>query len=123
MTHTSASRLLDILLKTFQENGHFAMVEVQAGPGVVTKSMQSHKDGATGLLHLGLTLGGRRTLKVGTYKSPDKYLPLREDSVFDSNAWRNKTLDGQESSTDAELYDVRMKPGFVYLSSPFLFEH
>ncbi|CAE8615154.1 unnamed protein product [Polarella glacialis] len=50
-------RLLDLFLEQFRERGHFGAVEAQAGPALKSRNMRWHFDGATGLLHLGITLG------------------------------------------------------------------
>eukprot|EP00439_Symbiodinium_sp_Y106_P073772 s254_g13.t7 len=86
-------RLLKMLIEEFQERGFFGAIEAQAGPAR-RKEMHWHRDGATGLLHLGITLSGRRRLQ------------LRARS--DDDSWTQ------------ELW---MDAGHVYLSSPFLFEH
>ncbi|CAK0832237.1 unnamed protein product [Prorocentrum cordatum] len=62
-TDRDRQRLLDLLLGALRGRGHFAAVEAQAGPAFGDKDMRWHKDGATGLLHLGITLGGRRRLE------------------------------------------------------------
>lgn len=87
-------QLLDILLKTFRENGHFSAVEVQAGPATASREMCWHRDGATGLLHLGITLSGRRVLRLHSC-----------------------------SEKGHREHEVSMTAGSIYLSSPFLFDH
>eukprot|EP00930_Biecheleria_cincta_P063420 TRINITY_DN48952_c0_g1_i1.p1 TRINITY_DN48952_c0_g1~~TRINITY_DN48952_c0_g1_i1.p1 ORF type:complete len:436 (-),score=57.39 TRINITY_DN48952_c0_g1_i1:38-1345(-) len=62
-------RLLDMLLETFGESGHFAAIEVQAGPAVRNHSMCWHRDGPAGLLHLAVTLGGSRNFR---FRSPNE---------------------------------------------------
>lgn len=57
--------------------------------------MRWHQDGATGLLHLGITLGGRRKLH---FRAGGK-------------------------CHDSRMHDISMDSGNVYLSSPFLFDH
>merc|ERR1712079_195845 len=94
------------------------MIEAQAGPGFVSKKMQSHKDGATSLLHLGLTLGGRRTVRMGTYKRKDFHPQFRDANVFDDNAWEER-----QRLEQGELHKVNMIATSAYISSPFLFEH
>ena len=59
----SRCRLLRLLIEDFEERGYFGAIEAQVGPGR-RKEMHWHRDGATGLLHLGITLSGRRRLKV-----------------------------------------------------------
>ncbi|CAL1173515.1 unnamed protein product [Cladocopium goreaui] len=86
------SRLLRILIEDFEERGFFGAIEAQAGPGR-RKEMHWHRDGATGLLHLGITLSGKRRLQL--------------------RAWM------EEEWTQ----ELSMSAGHIYLSSPFLFEH
>lgn len=62
-------RLLDMLLETFGESGHFAAIEVQAGPATRSHSMCWHRDGPAGLLHLAVTLGGSRNFR---FRSPNE---------------------------------------------------
>jgi len=62
-------RLLSILLDAFEQGGHFAAVEVQAGPCLENHSMSWHRDGVCGLLHLAITLGGNRTIQ---FRSPNE---------------------------------------------------
>mmetsp|Transcript_57835 Transcript_57835/g.161430 ORF Transcript_57835/g.161430 Transcript_57835/m.161430 type:complete len:472 (+) Transcript_57835:47-1462(+) len=70
-------RLLDLLLESFSESGHFAAVEVQAGPAHLNENMRWHMDGATGLLHLGITLGGSRKVEFSTDgKNCDAYMAV-----------------------------------------------
>eukprot|EP00434_Breviolum_minutum_P024368 symbB.v1.2.021519.t1/scaffold1859.1/size98302/5 len=86
------SRLLRMLIEDFEERGFFGAIEAQAGPGR-RKEMNWHRDGATGLLHLGITLSGKRRLQL--------------------RAWT------EEEWTQ----ELSMTAGHIYLSSPFLFEH
>ncbi|CAE7234011.1 unnamed protein product [Symbiodinium natans] len=86
-------RLLKMLLEEFEERGFFGAIEAQAGPAR-RKEMHWHRDGATGLLHLGITLSGRRRLQLRARS---------EDDSWTQELW--------------------MDAGHVYLSSPFLFEH
>lgn len=53
-------RLLGLLLESMDESGYFGAVEAQAGPALEKKKMNWHRDGATGLLHLSITLSGTR---------------------------------------------------------------
>ncbi|CAJ1390944.1 unnamed protein product [Effrenium voratum] len=89
-------RLLTLLIEHFEERGFFGAIEAQAGPPG-HKEMHWHKDGATGLLHLGITLSGRRRLQL--------------------RAW------GETSDEESWTQELWMAPGHIYLSSPFLFEH
>ncbi|CAK8996286.1 unnamed protein product [Durusdinium trenchii] len=86
------TRLLDLLIEDFEERGFFGAIEAQAGPGR-RKEMHWHKDGATGLLHMGITLQGQRRLRL---------------RAWTDEAWEQ---------------EVFMSAGHIYLSSPFLFEH
>jgi len=62
-------RLLSILLNAFEQGGHFAAVEVQAGPSLENHNMSWHRDGVSSLLHLAITLGGSRTIQ---FRSPNE---------------------------------------------------
>eukprot|EP00930_Biecheleria_cincta_P097161 TRINITY_DN88884_c0_g1_i1.p1 TRINITY_DN88884_c0_g1~~TRINITY_DN88884_c0_g1_i1.p1 ORF type:complete len:433 (+),score=61.15 TRINITY_DN88884_c0_g1_i1:35-1300(+) len=86
-------RLLEFFLEEFREQGHFAAVEAQAGPVTQRKTMNWHRDGATGLLHMGITLRGRRRLQF------------------------------RARADDRDEWSVTMTAGDVYLSSPFLYDH
>jgi len=88
-------RLFGLLADALRERGHFAAVEAQGGPTYKKHNMRWHRDGATGLLHLAITLGGRRRLmfRVG---------------------------DGEKASRRRE---VVMFPGSFYVTAPFLFDH
>lgn len=90
--------LAGFFAETIRKQGIFSVIEAQAGPGQRLQTMRSHKDGATSLLHLGLTLGGRRKLS---------------SQLQAASAMR----------TVAGWLETDMAAGSVYLSSPFLFEH
>lgn len=60
-------RVLNMFLETFEESGHFAAIDVQAGPSLGNYNMSWHRDGVSGLLHLAITLSGSRTVK---FRSP-----------------------------------------------------
>merc|ERR1712043_51507 len=67
----------------------------------------------------GVTLGGRRTLRIGTYASAGE-LPQQKgqkEDVWDTWAW---SMNGVLA---AGLKDVRMTGGCAYLSAPYCFEH
>lgn len=127
--------LADIFLHALQERLHFGTVEVQVGRGNQI-TLPSHKDGASSLLHLSLTLGGCRTLRMGRYTrrhsapkdlpnfAANRHLPSKtrdrlrrerdrkEENVWDSNCWR-----------DGNIVDSEMLLGSTYISSPCCFEH
>eukprot|EP00415_Alexandrium_ostenfeldii_P004514 UN4514 len=73
--------------------------------------LPSHIDGATSLLHLGLTLAGQRTVRLGVFSSPDAE-SKSEISVWNSELW-----------SEDNLKDELMTEGKAYISSPFCFEH
>mmetsp|Transcript_182859 Transcript_182859/g.445178 ORF Transcript_182859/g.445178 Transcript_182859/m.445178 type:complete len:239 (-) Transcript_182859:59-775(-) len=117
---TDGSALMSELAQCIEKHGHLGVMEAQVWWGDEPLTLPSHKDGATSLLHLGLTLGGVRTLRVGTYPSIDDGKPSKgraEPSVWDTMAWLR---DGQLATG---LKDVRMVRGCAYLSSPYCFEH
>lgn len=122
--------LVNLLTDTLQSRGHFGAVEVQAGPAFEPRKMQSHKDGATGLLHMGLTLSGRRTLRIGTHETDDmdaihpmvqRSLKPNSQQLFhqyrEGSVWREDCWD------PGGLKEFQMRAGSAYISSPFLFEH
>jgi len=117
---TDGSLLMSELAQCIETHGHLGVIEAQVWWGDEPLTLPSHKDGATSLLHLGLTLGGTRTVRVGTYPSQTDGFAEKakeEPSVWDMTAWLK---DGQLVSG---LKDVRMVRGCAYLSSPYCFEH
>jgi len=117
---TDGSLLMSELAQCIEMHGHLGVIEAQVWWGDEPLTLPSHKDGATSLLHLGLTLGGCRTLRVGTYPAPDDGFAsktLDEPSVWDTAAWLRS---GQLATG---LKDLRMVRGCAYLSSPYCFEH
>ena len=85
--------------------------------------MDSHTDGATALLHLSLTLGGRRVLRISRFRerhSPYKPQGSRRRGVppgDEVSVWNDEAYYPQE------LCDFPQVKGSVYISSPFCFEH
>lgn len=120
-----AAELVDIV-RIFQtalrEQSHFSGVEAQIWRGG-DLIMDSHTDGATSLLHLSLTLGGCRTLRVGQFR--ERHAPYRPQE----NRRRGKPPGDEVSVWNdkaymvEELWDMRQEKGSVYISSPFCFEH
>lgn len=135
-------KLLQQACRIFRGRGFFAAVEAQVWWGRKTTKTRSHKDGVTSLLHLAVTLGGVRSVRVGGFQAPTSVFPyphsydtesfrrskkypnqskellptpddlLKENNVWDDSSWR---VD--------DLKSVDMDRGTVYLSSPFIFEH
>lgn len=112
----------DIFSRAITERTHFGGVEAQVWRGGELV-MKSHTDGAMGLLHLGLTLGGRRTLRVGKFS--EQHSPYRSQE-----SRRRGKRPGDEVSVwnpaayhKDELWDVEQVGGSAYLSLPFSFEH
>jgi len=127
--------LADIFLNALDERLHFGTVEVQVGRENQL-TLPSHKDGASSLLHLSLTLGGCRIVRIGRYTrmhsypkalpniAANRHLPSKtrmrlmqdqdrkEENVWDSKCWR-----------DENIIDSKMLLGSTYLSSPCCFEH
>jgi len=91
--------LAQIFIDHIQRCGLLGVIEAQASPASGPHSMRPHQDGASSLLHLGLTLGGRRRLKSQFTKSAP--------SCATSGGW----------------VETNLTAGSAYLSSPFLFEH
>jgi len=104
-------RVLDEVAGSFLEHSHFGTIEAQIRWGDTSLLLPSHKDGATSLLHLGVTLGGRRVIRAGVFPSWDSWA-RSEENVWDEALWEEE-----------HLKEVSMVPGSVYLSSPFCFEH
>jgi len=132
------SRLIGQLIRTLNDHGQFGAMEAQVWWGERMLRLPSHKDGATSLLHLGITLGGRRTLRVGAFKfdgtfdasqmcgnqtasvwAPEQKAKEKdeEDDVWEDETWTSlKSLGGTRK-------EFAMEPGSMYLSSPYVFEH
>ena len=70
--------------------------------------MRSHRDGASGLLQLGLTLQGSRHLRFGCHTSSTSD-PLPE------NVWDN--------ASGPNLITLQLTAGHVYLATPAVLEH
>ena len=67
----------------------------------------------TSMMHLSFTLGGQRTLRIGSW--PDSNLDCSSDSsVWNDKAWQK---------AGGFLTDVKLRPGSVYLSSPSSYQH
>merc|ERR1711988_2043511 len=63
------SELIAAVANTLSKGGHFGLIEVQVWWGDEFLTLPSHVDGATSLLDMGLTLGGQRTVRMGTFAS------------------------------------------------------
>jgi len=98
-TDRSFEGLTQIFIDHITRHGILGVVEAQASPASSFHSMRPHKDGASSLLHLGVTLGGRRKLSSQLGK------------------------DGPSSARQAGWVETTLTAGTMYLSSPFLFEH
>jgi len=112
----------DIFCRAIRNRAHFGEVEAQVWRGGHLV-MKSHTDGATAMLHLGLTLGGCRILRVGKFferHSPYRSQPSRRrgrrpgDEV---SVWNHQAYDRDD------LWDIELVDGSAYLSLPFSFEH
>mmetsp|Transcript_52266 Transcript_52266/g.163880 ORF Transcript_52266/g.163880 Transcript_52266/m.163880 type:complete len:501 (+) Transcript_52266:1-1503(+) len=103
-------RLLGTFIECFRNKRHFGVVEAQIRWGGERLRQPSHMDGATSLVHLGLTLGGARRLRSGVFPAKDTVSSGK--NVWDESVW-----------APAHLQDAPMLPGSAYLSSPFCFEH
>mmetsp|Transcript_66893 Transcript_66893/g.122146 ORF Transcript_66893/g.122146 Transcript_66893/m.122146 type:complete len:586 (-) Transcript_66893:76-1833(-) len=104
-------RLLTELANSLLIHGHFGVVEAQLRWGDGELTLPSHVDGITSLLHLGVTLGGRRTLRSATFPAHNTASRV-ERNVWNEGLW-NKD----------HLGNVLMTKGSIYLSSPYCFEH
>ncbi|CAE7887484.1 ankrd29, partial [Symbiodinium microadriaticum] len=76
--------------------------------------MRSHRDGASGLLQIGLSLQGRRYLSFGLHRSPEPATGP-DPSVWDEEAW--------QKLPSADLTTLALNPGDVYVATPAVFEH
>eukprot|EP00418_Pyrodinium_bahamense_P069405 CAMPEP_0179095004 /NCGR_PEP_ID=MMETSP0796-20121207/43599_1 /TAXON_ID=73915 /ORGANISM="Pyrodinium bahamense, Strain pbaha01" /LENGTH=355 /DNA_ID=CAMNT_0020792687 /DNA_START=84 /DNA_END=1147 /DNA_ORIENTATION=- len=94
--------LAQIFLNAISRQELFGVIEAQAGPGSSFHNMRVHRDGATSLLHLGLTLSGHRKLHSKLASTPSG---------------------GVLPGTQGGWMEADMSPGSAYISSPFLFEH
>jgi len=92
------SKVAKTCASAFREGRHFGVWEVQRFYGTHKRECGWHIDGATSLMHLAVTLGGQRDLKV-------------------EYACGSKPKDPTKKET------ATMTRGDVYLSSPFLFHH
>ena len=116
--HESVSVFRRCLLDKVQ----FAGVEAQIWQGG-DLTMDSHTDGATALLHLGVTLGGARTLRVSHFRERhSQYRPQESRrrgrrSGDEISVWNPQAYDREE------LWDIEQTKGCFYLTSPFCFEH
>lgn len=114
--------LVGIFRRGLENRAHFGALEAQVWDGGHL-IMQSHTDGATAMLHLGLTLGGCRTLRVG--KFPEQHSPYKDQATRrrgkppgdEVSVWNREAYDNED------LWDVRLDDGSAYLSLPFCFEH
>jgi len=114
--------IVGIFQRAVESRSHFAAIEAQIWSGGHLV-MQSHTDGATAMLHLGLTLGGRRTLRVGKFSerhSPYRDQPMRRRgrrTGDEISVWNDEAYD------ERDIWDVAQVDGSAYLSLPFCFEH
>ncbi|CAK9110433.1 unnamed protein product [Durusdinium trenchii] len=114
--------IVRIFCKSLREQSHFCGVEAQIWQGGQLV-MDSHTDGATSLLHLSLTLGGHRTLRIGHFK--ERHSPYRPQD----NRRRGRppgdevSVWNEAAYAQDELWDIPQSTGSVYLTSPFCFEH
>lgn len=102
--------LLGTFIECFRNNRHFGVVEAQMLWGDSVPRQKSHMDGATSLLHIGVTLGGHRTLRAGVFSTPHEQ--SSGTTVWDEETWAPQ-----------QLHEMSMSPGSIYISSPFCFEH
>merc|ERR1712046_465281 len=92
-------QVLDAIMHCFEKGWQFGVVEAQVRWGQNSLRTKSHKDGATSLLHLGITLGGHRILRLGTFPASDSTLQqppgfqeCRAETVWNANSagWRSE---------------------------------
>ena len=93
--------------------GRFGAVEAQVQLVDDTwQFMRSHRDGASGLLQLGLTLQGSRYLRLGCHGNATS--ADSPQNVWDEDAWKGG---------DGSLITVPLMAGQVYLATPAVLEH
>ena len=114
--------IVRIFGEAVKEQNHFSGVEAQiwkGGPLI----MDSHTDGATSLLHLSLTLQGRRTLRVSQFK--ERHSPYRpqESRRRGKPPGNEVSVWNDDAYTEEEIWDIPQTRGSAYITSPFCFEH
>lgn len=133
----AGSRLFECIATSLQKQRHFGILEAQVRWSKQGMRGQSHKDGATSLLHLGLTLGGERSLRLGAFPAATSPGNKQWNPWGDSPAPLPSSMDarerervlGEQDVWDNDLWppayirDITMVPGSAYLSSPFCLEH
>lgn len=116
--------LIGLVQGALKRQGTFGVIEAQVWDGGRI-SLRSHQDGVTSLLHLGVTLGGERLLRIGRF--PDGRLKAGGSKVSKRKRDRMLGIGGnvwdREKEDPENLWDIEMVPGSVYLSSPFCYEH
>jgi len=126
------SRLVGSLIRCVSERGHFGVMEAQVWWGNRLLTLPSHKDGATSLLHLGVTLSGKRTVRVGAFNTCDTReaakaqglvkLPTEEPADGMENVWDDKLWTRLQAKNGTRK-DYQQRLGSIYLSAPYCFEH
>mmetsp|Transcript_78548 Transcript_78548/g.234129 ORF Transcript_78548/g.234129 Transcript_78548/m.234129 type:complete len:593 (+) Transcript_78548:154-1932(+) len=110
--------LVGVLSTAMRKRGHFGAMEAQVWWGD-TMTTRSHKDGATSLLHLSITLSGRRSVRVGAFDDP--LAPMVRDPC--TNRREQENVWSEDLWYQGRLQTVDLHPGMVYCSAPFVFEH
>ncbi|CAE7171207.1 unnamed protein product [Symbiodinium pilosum] len=122
----SGNRELQHSLKVFrrclEDRTHFTGVEAQIWKGGEL-TMDSHTDGATAMLHLGVTLGGNRMLRIG--KFDERHAPYRpqENRRRGMRSGDEISVWNEAAYAVQELWDMEQSRGCFYVTSPFCFEH
>lgn len=111
--------LVKILSTAMRKRGHFGAMEAQVWWGQHDMTTRSHKDGATSLLHLSLTLSGRRSVRVGAFDTA--LAPMVRDPCTNQRAQENVWC--ENLWYQGRLETIELHPGMVYCSAPFVFEH
>ena len=104
------------------DKAQFAGVEAQIWQGG-DLTMDSHTDGATALLHLGVTLGGARTLRVSHFRERHSQYRPQESRRRGMRSGDEISVWNPEAYDREELWDIEQTKGCFYLTSPFCFEH
>eukprot|EP00930_Biecheleria_cincta_P054953 TRINITY_DN41329_c0_g1_i1.p1 TRINITY_DN41329_c0_g1~~TRINITY_DN41329_c0_g1_i1.p1 ORF type:complete len:418 (+),score=63.65 TRINITY_DN41329_c0_g1_i1:64-1317(+) len=127
-----ACSLIDIFATALEKDSLFGVVEVQVRQGG-EHGLPSHKDGATSLLHLGISLSGNRTLRMGRYTRRHSPSTNTHPPIPERLPWKTrKNLMEKQYSEDvwdhccwhsSNIVDTRMTAGSAYISSPYCIEH
>ncbi|CAK9015688.1 unnamed protein product [Durusdinium trenchii] len=105
------------------KTGMFAAVEAQVQTSCGEwHFMRSHRDGASGLVQLGLTLQGRRHLRLAARRTPDR-APLTGGCAGENEVDVWAEGEQADATSSISVVTVPMAEGDVYLATPAILEH